>query len=446
MTRFKRRQVMLGMMVWLAWQEAVAEVLTLPQAVRLVLLQNPETALNRALIQQAESELRQADVAGLPRVNLSLSGTRSNDALNAFGLKLGQERIAQADFDPVRLNHPAGINNLNTRVEIHAPVYTGGHLEAQTDVARAQLRAARAGDEAARQQLILETVKAYQGVHLARAWRVLSEQSLAAADEYARVTEQLLAQGMAVKSDRLSAKVRFDDAQLRVEEAKRQEVTALDRLKWLMGRSLSDTVDVGPEAAFELPSGEAELLRAEAVRAHPGVHVLRQQIDVNSAGVSAARAATRPQASLMARHDWNDAALGLGAASYTVAGVLSWNAFDGGAGHAAIDRAQAARQASLARLRQSEEAVAFQVTEARRRALLADERVKVREEAIRDAEEAQRLTRMRYQNGMTTQVDLFAVQTRLDQARTELAQARHERSMARAEVLHALGMLDPDTL
>lgn len=446
MAIFKRRRAVVGMMVLLAGQTTAAEVLTLPQAARQVLAQNPETALNRALIQQAESGVRQADVAGLPRINLSLSETRSNDALNAFGLKLGQERIAQTDFAPARLNRPAGINNLNTRVEVQAPLYTGGQIEAQTEMARAQLRAARAGDEAARQQLILDTIKAYQGVHLARAWRALSEQSQMSASEYARVTDQLFAQGVAVKSERLSAKVRLDDARLRVEEARQQEATALDRLKWLMGRPLADTLEIGAEAGFELPQGDDESLRTEAMRAHPGIQALRQQIDAASAGVSAARAATRPQASLMARHDWNDEAIGLGAASYTVAGVLSWNAFDGGAGHAAIDRAQAARQASLARLRQSEEAVAFQVTEARRRALLADERVQVREEAVQDAGEAQRLTRIRYQNGLTTQVDLFAVQTRLDQARAELAQARHERSIARAEVLHAMGMLDPDKL
>jgi outer membrane protein len=421
-----------------------AETLSFVQAAQTVLQQNPDLAASKARIQQAEAGFKQTEGARMPRVNLSLTASRSNDALNAFGLKLGQERISAADFAPALLNDPAAINNFNSRIEVQAPLYTGGQINARQDEARALVRAAQAGDEAARQQLTLHTLQAYQGIHLARTSIRVAEQSLKASTEMARVTDNLHQQGMAVKSDRLSARVNVEAAKLRVKEAQRYEADALDQLKMLMGRPLQDEINIGDEVLPRLPAGNAEDLRAQAINQHPGLKALRNRMDAAGAAVDAARGARKPQVSVMARQDWNDRTLGFDASSYTVAGVLSWNAFDAGASHAAIDRAQAMRMEQAANLRQSEDAIALQITASHRRALEADERVEVREAAVKDAEEAHRLTQIRYQNGVTTLVDWLSAQTQLDKARADLAQARHDRSVARGEVLHAAGLLTPE--
>jgi outer membrane protein TolC len=423
-----------------------AETLSLRQAAEAALSRNPDMALSQARLSQAESGLRQAEAAHLPRVNLSVNASHTNDALSAFGLKLGQERITAADFNPATLNHPSAINNLNTRVEVTAPLYNGGQIEARYDEAVAYVRAARDGDAASRQRLLLDLLETYQGVHLARAYLQVSEQALAAAAEYVRVTGSLHKQGMAVKSDVLSARVNLENAKLRVSEARRQEATALDRLKTLMGRKLGEQIDVGAEAQPALPALDAEALRQQAVTGHPALKALRGQVEAARAATAAARGAGKPQIHVMARHDWNDHNVGLSAASYTFGGTLSWNAFDGGFNAAAVDRAQAARLEQAARLRQAEDGVAFQVTEARRRALEAEQRLAARAEAVKEAEEAQRLTRLRYENGVTTLVDLLSTQTLLDRARADLAQARFDLSVSRGQVLQAAGLLEPEHL
>lgn len=429
----------------LSWN-ASAETLTLRQAAEAALARNPDLAVSKARIDQAEAGLRQADGARLPRVTLSLGATHTNDALSAFGLKLSQERITNPDFAPAKLNDPDAINNLNTRVEVQAPLYTGGQIAARQDEARAWARAARDGDEAARQQLLLEVLRAYQAVHLARAHIRVAEQASTAATEYLRVAENLHKQGMAVRADVLSARVNLDDARLRLTQAQRMEADALDGLKLLLARDLADTLDVGEAFLPTLPALDAAALRARARAEHPTLKALRGQGDAAQAALGAARGAKKPQVNVMARHDWNDRGLGFGAASYTVAGTLSWTAFDGGLNDAAIDRAQAARLEQTARLRQAEDAIAYQVTEARRRALEAEERVSVREAAVREAEEAQRLTQRRYAHGVTTLVDLLSAQTQLDRSRADLAQARHERAVSRGEVLRAAGMLTLEQL
>ncbi len=438
---------LLGMMVIaLLPMGVVAETLDFKQCVDLALAQNPDIAVSRSQIDQAEAGLRQAEAGRLPRLSLTLTGTHTNDPLAAFGLKLGQERVTSADFDPARLNAPKAASNLNTRLELAWPVYTGGLVQSQVSEARALVRAAQAGDASARQQLVLQVLKGYQGVHSARAQVRVAEQAVAAAEEYVRVTQRLYEQGLTVKSDVLTARVHLEEARVQLAEARNAAASALDQLKSLLGRPLDEPLEVGEPVLPRMLTGSEQELRRQALDSHAALVALRQQLEAAAAQVVAARAGKRPQISVLLRQDWNDNGIGLDASSQTVAGVLTWTAFDGGVSNAAVARAEAGRRALAARLRQAEDGIALQVADARRRALEAEERVSARELAVRQAEEAQRLVRRRYENGMATVVELLTAQTQLDRARADLVAARHELAVQRAELQRAVGVLTAEAL
>jgi outer membrane protein TolC len=148
----------------------------------------------------------------------------------------------------------------------------------------------------------------------------------------------------------------------------------------------------------------------------------------------------------MLRQDWNDENLGLDAASYTVAGVLSWSAFDGGVNNANIDRAAAQRAELVAKLRQAEEGIGYQVTDARRKALEAEEKIVARAAGVEQALEAQRLVKKRYENSMATLIELLGAQAQLDKANADLVAARYELAVNRAELKRSVGVLTADSL
>jgi outer membrane protein len=440
---------------------AWAEKFEYKQCVDLALAQNPDLAISRSQIEQAEAALRQAEGNKLPRLNLSLTATRSNDALNAFGMKLGQRNATFGDFgagefnplnanvlsvEPRDLNHPDAVNNFNTRVELLVPVYNGGMVQSYVDTAKAYVRAAQSGDQVARQQIAKHVLMAYEGVHTARAYIKLAEEARSAAEEYVRISDKLHKQGMVVKSDVLSAKANLEDVKVKVVEAKNGEAAALNQLALLMGKSLDDPLDVGEPVTPKLLSGNATDLRAQALNEHAGLRALRNQVEGAGAQVGAARAGKKPQFNVMLRQDWNDKNLGLDASSYTVAGVLSWAAFDGGSTNAAIDRAQAQRSELAAKLRQAEDGVGYQVTEARRKALEAEEKIVAREAGQEQAREAQRLVKKRYENGVATLIEVLGAQAQLDKANADLVAARYELAVNRAELKRAVGVLTADTL
>lgn len=456
-----RQFVMTGVFAF-ASTASLAEKLEYKQCVETALAQNPDLAISRAQIEQAEAAVRQAQGNKLPRLNLSLTATRSNDALNAFGMKLGQRNATFNDFGagefatnpfpaslgiaPHNLNHPDAVNNFNSRIELLVPVYNGGMVQSYVDTAKAYVRAAQSGDEVARQQLAKHVLMAYQGVHTARAYIKLAEEARAAAEEYVRISDKLHKQGMVVKSDVLSAKVNLQDIKVKVVEAKNAEAAALNQLALLMGKSLDAPLDVGAPVTPAMLPGSATYLRAQALNEHAGLRALRNQLEGAGAQVDAARAGKKPQFNVMLRQDWNDKNLGLDASSYTVAGVLSWAAFDGGVNNATIDRAQAARSELAAKLRQAEEGVGYQVTDARRKALEAEEKIGVREAGLEQAQEAQRLVKKRYENGMATLIELLGAQAQLDKANADLVAARYELAVNRAELKRVVGVLSTEQI
>jgi outer membrane protein len=418
----------------------------LRQAIAAALSQNPDLDATRSQIQQAEAAVRQAEGNKMPRINLSLTGSRSDDALNAFGMKLGQRRATGADMTFPFLNEPDAVNNFNTRIELLMPIYNAGQIQSHVDTAKSYVRAAQSGDAVARQHLIKQVLMAYQGVHTARAYITLAADANKAAQEFVRVSDRLHQQGMVLKSDVLSARANLQEMKIKVIEAKNAEAAALDQLALMMSRPLHEALDVGAPVIPKLLPGTTAELRAQALAKHAGINALRNQIDGAGHQVKAARAERMPKFNVMARQDWNDKQIGLDAASYTVAGVLSWTAFDGGITRAAIDRAEAARSELAAKLRQAEAGVAYQVGEAQRKALEADEKIVAREAGVAQAIEAQRLIQKRYENSMATAVEVLAAQAQSDKARADLVAAHYDAAVQRAELQRVVGVLSVDTL
>ncbi len=438
---------------------AVAAPLDLKQCVAVALKQNPDIEASQAQLAQAEGVLRQARGRLWPKVTASVTATRSNDALNAFGLKLAQRNATFNDFGagqfvgpaalpvaPGNLNHPDPVNNYNTRLEIQIPLYNGGLISGYVDQAHAFVKAAQQGDAAARQQVIFRVVQAYQGVHAARAYVQVAQQAQAAAEAYVKTSRNLLREGVVVRSDLLSAEVNLGDVQVKLAEARHAEASALDQLHLLLGIPLGEALEVGADFVPAALTGDVAKLQAEAVAVNPGIRALRHQLDGAGANVAVARAGYYPHFNALLRQDWNNPTLRQTAPSYTLAGVLSWSVFDFGVTRGGVDRAEASRSEAQTRLRQAEEGVRYQVADAWRGAMEAEERVKTRSLAVTQAEEAQRLVQKRYENGIANMVEVLSALAQLDKARADSVAARYQLTVQRVALRLALGLLDAEQL
>lgn len=454
----------LYMMGGWALAQAQADTLDFRQAVDVALKQNPDLLGVQAQMAQARAGIAQAEGARLPKITVSAGVTRTNDALNAFGLKLSQRQATFNDFGagdflnalnsggnplpiaPDNLNYPGAVNNFNTRIEAQLPLYTGGKLQGYMQQARSMLMAAQAGDQAARQQIIYHALQAYDGVYTARAFQGVAAKAVEASQSQVKTVDSLLKQGVVIKSDLLSAQVHLEEVKLQQDQAANMEAQAMDGLHVVLGMPLNQALSLGPEVQVSMPEGDPDAWVGQAMARNPQIQVLQHQIAAANGKVEVARADRYPQIGAMARYDTNDPNAGFESRSYTVGAQLSWTIFDGGVTRHAVDQAVAQRMELQAKLQSAQNQLGMQVQDSYRKAVDAAHQAKIRELAVTQAEEAARIVNRRYADGVGTLVEVQGAQAQLDKARADLILARQQVNLQRAALRLALGDLSLDAI
>ena len=423
-------------------------------AVRMALKSSPRLQESRGRLRSAKGAATAAEGMRWPSLSVSLTGARTNNPLAVFGYKLSQRKATFADFGagqftgpgslgvaPQALDYPGVYDNFDTALEIKWPIYAGGQMSAAVAAARAAVKAAQNGNLAARQAVILQVLRAYEGLRAASAHLAVARRAQAAADSDLASAQKRFKQGTAIRSDVLTAQVNYDQSRLMVQRARDHLATAREYLRLLTGLPQGAAIALGPPANPQMPPAPLVTLQREAEAANPTLHVLLSQVKVSRASVAGKKAAYRPHFALMLRRDWNDRSLGFSAPSYTVAGVVSWDIFDFGARHGSVEQAKGDLDAAEARVTAFRRELRIGVDRAWRSAREAESRVKTDETAVEQAREAQRIVKLRFDQSLATITALLAGQARLDKARANLVDARYDLRVSRAALLAAVGQL-----
>lgn len=423
------------------------------------LSQNPEMEVSEARIHMAEAALNKAESSRMPQVTLSVTGSRSDNALNVFGMKLQQRQAALADFgfdnnvaqqfglgnyavEPDNLNNPDAHTDVNTRLEVRLPVWNGGKIGSYEDQAGSMIEAAKNGDIAVQQFLTFNIYQAYEAVHAARAYIDVANQAKETADSYVKTTRNLVDQGIVVRSEFLSAKVNQSAASVALAKAKSEEKIAIQTLKMLMNVAASSDVDVADRLDLQLPVNNAEELLSMALMSNPQLDAKRKQAEASTYEIKAAKSDYYPNFNMMFRKDWNNESLSLENGSYTVAGVLSWKLTDFGVTKGSVDMATAQAAQKKAEARSQENMVRIELLTAWNKLQAAEKQVLTNLLAVQEASEARDLVTKRYNNGISTITELLVANTQLDKARAELVSARYDVNVQKAKILLATGRMD----
>ncbi|MBN2679830.1 TolC family protein [Acidithiobacillus montserratensis] len=437
-----------------------AMALDFNQCVTLALKQNPQMLAAKA--QQAEAKGAVSEARGhlLPKLNASFSASQSNNALTVFGMKLSQRQATFNDFGasqfnpsnpnslnvaPAGLNLPGNYHNYGTKLQLEIPIWNGGEIWGRLSQAHAMLEAAQSGNVMARQKLTFAVLQAYDSVIAADSAIQVAKKAEKAAESYVKTSKLLLDKGVLVKSDWLAAEVNLEKTRLALENARNDHANALENLSIMIGWPEGKTLAVEQPVQPLLPSHSLTDLQREALTDNAGIIALQHKLKAAQDGIQVARAAYLPHVNAMANQEWNGSSLGNAAPSYTVGGEVTWNVLDFARG-GGMDRAQAEREQAMATLQEAQDKLRLQVAEAWRSAREAALRVKMRQLAVQQMEESQRLVRLRYENGVETITGLLHGQAELDQSRAELVSAYYAEAVQRGALLLAMGKLNPQEI
>jgi NodT family efflux transporter outer membrane factor (OMF) lipoprotein len=316
-----------------------------------------------------------------------------------------------------------------------------GRIASLGEAALAQYLATEEGRKAAQTSLIATVANTWLSLVADEELLALTRQTLNTRSESLRLTRLRFEAGAASELDSRQAESLFESARVALAQQLRQRALDIDALTLLVGEPVGQDFQVGTTTAAlslpDLPAGTP----SEVLTRRPDVRQAEQQLVAANANIGAARAAFFPRITLTA---------GIGSAStelsglfksgsfgFTVAPTLLQPIFDAGRNQANLGLANVNRDIAIAQYEKAIQVAFREVADALAgRATLVDQLQAQRN--VANAESVRfRLSQLRYDNGVSSYLDLLDAQRSLFTAQqaeiqTRLAQLQNQVLLYRA--------------
>jgi outer membrane protein TolC len=414
--------------------------LPLSEALALAERQNPEL---RALRERAEAESARAEAAGrtrLPRVTLSSSWSRTDNAAYVFAHKLNAGEFTLEDFAVDRLNDPGSISHLTTTAGVEVPLDVFGKIGEQARSQEALGRAAFGLSREAGLEVRLRVVEAYRRAGLARRSVEVTERALAGARAREADVQARVEEGATLNADLLRARARRRQREADLADRRGDAAVAAALLSRLLGTEPGTTivpVDVpGPPPPLV---GDEASWTARGLEARPAVAVARERVEAARRSARLLGHGLLPD--LVAHGQLQDDrnAVQGGAQSYLVGVTLRWSPFDPVRSRreaaAAVDLRAAEEEA-----RATTDQVRLEVASAYRRAQAARDRHEAAAGGAEEGREALRVIQERRRVGIATLTDELETEAASLSAQLEDIRAAAEASIADSALERAAGI------
>ena len=423
------------------------EPLSLSDAAHKALESHPSVEAMSAGLRAAASRIRQAKAGRLPKVAYMESYQRSDNPVFVFSGLLSQRRFAEGNFAIGTLNHPDFFNNFQSQLAVDQTIYDFGQTRSLIRSAETSRKMTAEDDRLLRQNLVAAVVRAYYGTVLAAKGLEVAREAVRSAEADLKRAEAVRAAGMSTDADVLSIRVHL--AAMKEQEIRSGYDLEIARaaLNDLIGQPFEARHDLTtPLVPLSAPPGSVSDYQRQAEAERPEVR--RQQLALDMAGFqsSAARAALLPQVSLRGMFESDRGRFYNQAAANWFAGVsLRWNLFDGNSGRARYAETREVMAGARAGQRQTASAVKLEVHRRHADLQSAGERIQVASAVVAQAEESLRITRNRYESGLTTVTELLRSETALTESSMRRLAAIHDQRVAAASLELAAGVLSGDS-
>ncbi|HTN22176.1 MAG TPA: TolC family protein [Pelobium sp.] len=378
----------------------------------------------------ALEKAKQVNAAFLPKFNLSYTAFTTNNPLNAFGFKLQQSEITQADFNPDLLNHPSQTNDFTTKLDAQQPLFNLDAIYLKKS-ANAQTESYQFKTKRTQEYLTLETQKAYYQLQMAQEVVLVLEEALSTAKSAYEFTNNRVSQGLVQKSDLLNVEVMVLGIESNLNEPKANLFNASDYLSVLMNKPTGILYTVEKLSAtnqkenilLKLPENRSDFLAMEkAIKATDYMSKSFQTKFV-------------PRVNMFGSYQLNDKKFaGFGADSYFAGVQLSWSIFNGTSDKRQAKGIKLEQQKMDVQLRSMKQENQMQLDKYERDLDNASFKIKQQKVAIAQATEALRIIQNRYEEGLVNTTDVLNAQTQLSQQKLMLLNTMFNNQLTQANI------------
>jgi outer membrane protein len=382
--------------------------LDLRQAMSRTLEETPSLERIRSRIRQAQYQVDEAYTLVNPTANFQAQYSRVEPPIAITG--------------GVVINPP---DNYQFSLTLRQAIYTFGRLKWGVLSDKLSKRVVEEEYRAEVNRLVSLVAQRYIEALLSQEQVTIAEENLEAQMANLRTSQLLYEQGVSAKFDVLSISAATSQAEQELIEARTREQLARARLLSLLNEPLERKLSLEPLELVE-PNPDLVLLDAklQALEIRPDLRSLRWAVEASKARVELAKTSNRPSLELQ-NTTINRNATGFSPGTQnTTALVLNIPLFDGGVSRLQAEQAQETVVQLTEDLEQAERDAVLQIEEVHRQLSDRWQAIEVAEVSVAEADEALRVAVLRYENGISTNVELLDSQAASSRARFRLSQAK----------------------
>jgi outer membrane protein TolC len=411
--------------------------LTLQDSIRIA-LQNSRSL--RTVLEderKANARVREAKGAGLPQLDISANYRRLDRVPKArfpsFDPVSGTFTFNEIEIQPI--DSGTGTVSLSQVVDISGVVRTA------TDAASLFSRIANLDVQRTRNDVVLQVKQAFYDVLRAQELVRVAEESLRNAEVRRKLAQAAVDAGVSPKLDVMRAEAAVAAAQQAVITARNALQLAKSAFNNVLGRRVDEPVELLPvdeqvpeSADFNQYLQEALAKRPEMVQANLGISLAEKQI-------TAAKRDQLPTVVVRGQWDFNlkTSTFQPREYSFTAIAAVQFKIWDSGQTQGRVEQARADVDKAKITIENVREGIALEVRSAYLGLQEAREKVAVAEKGLQAATESLRVARLRYEAGVSNQLELSDAELAYTQAEQNLVNARYDLRVAWARLEKAMG-------
>lgn len=327
--------------------------LRLNTALEMLKKNNLELKISQFNEQMRAYEVLAAEGNNYGKLDLSVSGMRSNDAGNVFGFKLQSREATFGDFGfsefdmsgqtnplpvaPEGLNYPTARNHYLTKISYMLPLYTGGKLTEYGRITKSMQKMSEYDTQKILNEKTFQTKKAFYDISLIENYIYNLSKIIKNINQLESIVKSMQAEGYAQEIDTLEVQARSAEAQSMYNQAKLNKDLAYQFLSFLLDEEVSSIQKVNDMAPMpHIESSEVEKNNIDIQKAILGLEISEMAMNVEKANYLPTVGAFGEYGSAD-NTLWNDFTQ---KDSYTVGVQLKWNVFNGGIDTANLEKAK----------------------------------------------------------------------------------------------------------
>lgn len=399
------------------------------EVLEIVSEENKDIKISIEAFNEARGEFRQTNAIFLPNISVSHTGFATTNPLMAFGSKLNQEILTQADFNPDLLNDPGQVQNYATVFEFQQPLINMDGFY-QRKAARSNMDAMALQTDRIKNYLTFEVENAYMQLQLAYKAVSVLEQALEAASANLKLANNSFNQGYLQRSDVLLVEIRVTEVRNQLQTARSNVKNASNYLSFLM----NDTADVMLEPSDSLRLDgfiQESIILIPEERAD--IKAMQLATEAREALYKSDKMTFLPSLNAFGSYQlYDDEIFQFGAEGYLFGAELKWNILEGTKRFGKAQKTRASFEKSKLEYEQYVSKSQLELSKTQRLLNDAQSKLQLSQLAVEQSEEALRIRTNRFEEGLEKTTDLLIAETQYAQKQLEYYQTIFEYNSTKA--------------